>query len=514
MDFISYPDSSKVPSNFKVTWITNIAGNVITTYNPHGLYPDNIITPAGMVLCVDSNSAGAPASRAVKVLDEYRLELLSPVDGLVLDSYVMIFKWVERTAWVKVDSFQCSLDMDRNDSCSFVVKTTASGFMPYAGMNVLVKYTDGYTLFGGIVKSAPVIVPGKYADNATGLFINVSCDTYNVLAKRRNLYIGQPWANVNADYVVRQCLSYLKQEGVTEGYIEAGQLVSKWPTEKTGAHSLTAILDAMAEISGCRWYISSDKALFFVNKEPTYNNNAAGWEPYISDAPYYLFDEYDFKDYFNAQIETEISAYTNTVHLEGGEDENKREVFAVGRNDEQIALCQYRMGGSGVWGSKIENDDVKYLNKKSASAGTNAGYVVFTTAHNLLAGDYVVNVSKGYKASRIATVNSNNAFTVYGSISAVAGDVIGWYPQAVHIIRNELENLGMALPKKLSFETYSSGEDVGKLWGPGQRIETSLAGFGAVGTGNWITESVSVSVVSKKLKFAITAALKSAAYFS
>jgi len=517
--FVSYGDPDVIPDNYKLAKINDVWAETkrITVCDPsdgdmvsipHGLYPDTLITPAPMILNIDNNNPGAPGSRAARVIDEYTLEIKGDFTGFAIGQLIMVFSWVEWSAYLKVGSLYVSRQDDHNDSASFTILTTPDGFMPYAGMNVLIKYGSGFTLFGGVVKESNATIGGRYKGLDSAIEIRVDCDTFSVLAKRQVFWNGAPKLGKTAKWLIENwLLPYLQIEGVTVGLIEDGEYFEKFPSKSNGVFKLSSLLDDLADQSGYRWYINPDKALFFVPAEASYNPTAQEWEPDITDAPFDLVDEGEFEDYREFSLSTNIELLSNAAYLEGGVDINKVEALAIGRDDAQILLTQLRFGGSGVWAEKIEDDSVKLIVQKAVE--NIASDVITITGHELTVGDFVVNVSNYYRQSRVSQVVNANQFKIMGgavSVGLVVGSVMGWYPQANTMIRTKLSKYGLALPKIIEFESWTIGNET-KIWAPGQRLEIGLAGFGPAGSGVYLTKAVSYADAGGTVRVSVTAEL-------
>jgi len=522
--------------------VSAVNGNIITFSTAHGLdgigtdaqaILSNAATPANMILDVDANNPGSPGSCGVTVVDSMQLRLGGTINGIAAGHRVIIYAWVDRSGYILSETLSVPVSYDRQDSASFTVKTTAAQFIPYAGMHVLIKYGSGATLFGGVIKSAPVTLPGAYEDTDTLLFIQVSCATYQALARKRHILQTSAWANTFAGKtiqngqmvgVVWNLMQYLLQEGVTEGQIDAGAVIQKFPQSKKYIYPLNTLLDSMAKLSGYQWYINPDKGFYFIPLILPFIPDAQIWEPAISWAPFSLnvgdsalpdgapASMTDFRD---MTIETAIDNYDNSISVEGGEDSTKARVYSVGRFDSQIKINQYRSGGSGVWGVKINNRNINLL-KTMAATGVSGKVITFGAAHGLLAGDFVFNATKGpnYKGTRISatttyTITLDNVF----SVGLAVGDKIGWYPQALQITQNTLKEAGTALPKRIHFSTFTIGNGT-RIWAPNQRLYTNIAAFGPSGTGHWLIETVEYKDIGGVLQIDVSGSLKDEGYFT
>ena len=532
--FGTYTDASASNAVIPVVQISNITTGsgglkIITTALPHGLDTagteiqiilPNAVTPQNMMLDIDANAPGAPGSCGVTVIDNYRLQLSGNISGIAIGDNIMLFAWTDRTRYIKANSLGIPLQYDKQDMAIFTVQTTANEFIPYAGMQVIIKYGGAFTLFGGMVKDAPISIANVYANANTEIEIPVSCDTFAALARRRHILQEAGWRDIAANVIFegnndyQGTMQYMIQEGVTVGQIDSGVYIDKYPINKKLIFALNGLYDAMAQLSGYQWYINADKGFYFVPLILPYDNSRQPWEPYITDAPFPLTADGEFTDFMNGIIETSISDYNNTIDVEGGEDDNKRRPFSLGRNDSQIRLNQYRCGGSGVWGMVVNNHNISQL--ATAEITAVSGNVI-TTDLPLIKGDYLFDITNDYAAARVSHLNEDGSIQLSNSIWAdgTSGlhDIVGIYPQALMIIRNRLKESGTALPKKITFSTLTIGNE-SKIWAPNQRLSVNLSGFGPAGSGYFLIEKVEYRDVKGDLQIDITASLKDSTYFS
>ncbi|KXZ39488.1 hypothetical protein SAMN05661008_00326 [Alkalithermobacter thermoalcaliphilus JW-YL-7 = DSM 7308] len=221
-------------------------------------------------------------------------------------------------------------------------------------------------LFGGLISNLSF----EYIDE-DNIFVEVQCTNYNIIPKRRTISarINQEPSNPNpeedtnrAGFWIRQyILPLLEEEGVTEGWIEAGVQLAETEIEEFNTKSLKEILDVMAEASGFIWYIDHRKKLYF--------------DSYISTATDHIEEDRIIKanaDFRNIRVNQDLSNYANKLFIIGGEYQGEEElppenlteddyIYFVKELSDEIVRMSAINGDSGVWGRVIEDANIKTL---------------------------------------------------------------------------------------------------------------------------------------------------------
>lgn len=164
------------------------------------------------------------------------------------------------------------------------------------GQNVEI-YEGEKLLFSGIMEK-----PVKSKDSSAAIYYHaVDCIDWHYLADKRIVRGG--YVSQAAGYIVRDIISqYLGGEGITEGIIEDGPIVSQAQFNYVPA---TDALNALAEKAGFWWKIGPDRKLYFVNR----STNAAPFTINQSDC-------------IKGSIKVDVSnqRYRNTQYILGGMD--------------------------------------------------------------------------------------------------------------------------------------------------------------------------------------------------
>lgn len=177
---------------------------------------------------------------------------------------------VAKTSLLLVDSLQFSRQAGGAGSLSFTLTDTEAAYCPAIGASV--SLTDGATThFAGVVAStrnAPFYSPAGTGD--TVWRVGVNCTDYSTLASR--YLVAEEYTGDTAGTIVAALrAAYLAADGVTDGTIEAGPVVTK---VIFNYQSLATCLDEMATHAGMIWYIDNAKALQFHARD----SSAAAWD--------------------------------------------------------------------------------------------------------------------------------------------------------------------------------------------------------------------------------------------
>lgn len=128
-------------------------------------------------------------------------------------------------------------------------------FIPRVGMDLKV-YDEDRLEFAGVIKDCPLRRPGG-PDSA--VFCDVSSDGYNDILARRT--VGLYRSNVTAGSIVTGLItSYLSEEGITAGTIDAGANITEY---RATAKSTLDIIEDMADFSGYQWWVDAQRKLHF-----------------------------------------------------------------------------------------------------------------------------------------------------------------------------------------------------------------------------------------------------------
>lgn len=383
------------------------------------------------------------------------------ITGQTINDVIVLFKFVDRTAYLKSGSLNLTINNRRENSLSGTLIIDLDQdvvpdklFFPKCGRNI--KLLEGLNLlFGGTIQNVNIRRIGKA--NSTIIEMDFSSDGFNHIPSRRT--VADEFLEQLAGTIVGfQIDTYLDDEGITEGTIIDGAFIDEYPEVDSPAKNIKEILDDMANSSGCYWYIDADRRLHFVETES------------MTDALENITDAGLFKDFWNVEITEDLEDYRNRQFVKGGVDEDGDIVLTFSTDYDEVFDRQLTEGGSGVYGNIIENSNITAFTELTCDTGTNTTTIVTTIAHGLVKGDMIVNKTRNEKREVLTVVNSTT-FTVYAVTGQTTGDLLKFYPDANNIMRTLLKT--HARPKKAKFTTSNLD------YRPNQKIIIDLAQLGA-----------------------------------
>jgi hypothetical protein len=167
---------------------------------------------------------------------------------------------------------------------------------PMPGSSVTIYDDSNNLIFGGYVAR-----PSDEKQSRTSIiYSNVDLVDNSSIADRR--IVAESYENQTVGYIARDILTkYLSSEGVTEGTIEEGPVVTKavFPYEYA-----SKALNDLAELSGFSWNITADKKLVL-----------AGREMFV--APWSINDSSSIR---NIRVERDQDQYRNRQFIRAGQD--------------------------------------------------------------------------------------------------------------------------------------------------------------------------------------------------
>lgn len=221
-------------------------------------------------------------------------------------------------------------------------------------------------LFGGLIS----FLDYQYYDEET-IVVEIQCTNYNIIPKRRtiNAIINQEPTNPDETldmnrtgfWIREHIMPLLEEEGVTEGWIEAGVRLADMEIEEFYTKSLKEILDIMAEASGFIWYIDHLKEFYFDSYIRKYTDHT-------EENKIIKFNS----DFRNVRISKDVSNYRNKQFIIGGEYEGEVELPPENLTEddcirffkelpEEITKMSNINGDTGVWGNVVEDWNIKTL---------------------------------------------------------------------------------------------------------------------------------------------------------
>jgi hypothetical protein len=126
------------------------------------------------------------------------------------------------------------------------------------GQEVLIRDVESNILFGGLIEEVTEELIGSASDPLVHM---IQAADYTSIADRR-LFVGA-YESTTAGDIVRDIMSVLSEDGITEGLIQEGEVLERqlFPYSKC-----SEALDKLAELCGFIWFIDYDKKLYFVDR--------------------------------------------------------------------------------------------------------------------------------------------------------------------------------------------------------------------------------------------------------
>lgn len=313
-------------------------------------------------------------------------------------------------------------------------------------------------------------------------------------------------ASVSYSSIVVDPLVKLADLGITSGYIASSGYTQE--AIVCEGQMISELLDNLAGIDGCQWYLTNDLELVFAENPDDYSAEAN-----IIKAPYCLdneniFDDTDLvalDDYQNIEIEEDYTNYANQIQVIGAEYAGKTikcQYYNKVDLNEFVNVCGYGAGSVYVVSDTniVLNPDVRV-----SDTGTNTGYIydwwsVGSTATVVRSGDMIYNKTRG-QYSFITTVtvlsSTNTAFYIHPAITAqTSGDYLHYNYQLNELAKRMIKVKSEYPPLLITFETFRAG------FFPRQRLFVNLPELDTIAYFN--INSVSVSDLSAgKFKFTI-----------
>ncbi len=437
-----------------------------------------------------------PCSRIITKVDNDTFTIPLAITGQTAGDRIRLYKYIDKTNYIKAGSLEVSDRMDRRNDCRFRMKVANGALLPRCGQNVKVLYNNEL-IFGGAIRQ---VNKRRINADSVALFADIIAEGYNTLPSRRTVTVNWSSPVYSKDIVKYMIDNFLAEEGITYDYAEFGDgyLWDEYPDIPSNCISIAQILKDMADASGYKCYIDNTRKLHFKQEDTIVN------------APYGLITGENFlTDYYVRDIELEENQinYRNKVFFRGAPDDFGDVIVTWGEYMQGIKDRQDIEGGSGVYGGIIEDSEVDNTTAKTAESGTTTTNITVTN-HGLNTGDMICNTTRD-NAKRLVTVVDANNVTVAAITGQTAGDQIVYYPDANKIISNNIKRYGLVTPKVITFTTQYMG------FRAGQKLTVQLAEFGMSENEYFLIEEVSFEDIDgTKAKSTVKATSRAASDFS
>ena len=320
----------------------------------------------------------------------------------------ILIKGVDRTSYYKTGSLSLNLQPDgQSDGSLALVKPydDDSGFFPECGQEIHI-----LPWFKGIIHTVSYekIEAGLGADK--WVEIQISVFGYSNIPQRRTIWGS--WDMTYAGEIVYELLkdSLLAQEGITPGIIQQGAFLTEYDVYTV---SIKDILDELAEKSSYKWFIDSNKQLFFCDEVEVQPTSLKIDESQVGG---------DYLDFSNVRYETTLEDYHNKCFVVGGISDEGHVIRAVFEDVDEIQnQQQVEGGGSGVYGHVILDESIEDVQvamekaiKEVQRRGRKPSTLSFATLDTRIAEAFMINTRKMYV--NIPTLGLNDRYFTINTV--------------------------------------------------------------------------------------------------
>ncbi len=320
----------------------------------------------------------------------------------------ILIKGVDRTSYYKTGSLSLNLQPDgQSDGSLALVKPydDDSGFFPECGQEIHI-----LPWFKGIIHTTSYekIEAGLGADK--WVEIQISVFGYSNIPQRRTIWGS--WDMTYAGEIVYELLkdSLLAQEGITPGIIQQGAFLTEYDVYTV---SIKDILDELAEKSSYKWFIDSNKQLFFCDEVEVQPTSLKIDESQVGG---------DYLDFSNVRYETTLEDYHNKCFVVGGISDEGHVIRAVFEDVDEIQnQQQVEGGGSGVYGHVILDESIEDVQvamekaiKEVQRRGRKPSTLSFATLDTRIAEAFMINTRKMYV--NIPTLGLNDRYFTINTV--------------------------------------------------------------------------------------------------
>lgn len=264
-------------------------------------------------------------------------------------AYTLLIDSVNKTSILDAQSLLVNSNSDYKGSLSFSLTTTADDIWTTDGlaMGQTCEFKeDTTTIFGGVVKNITIVRLEPLIGSDTRIRVYVSVMDYNEIASRRvssNVFESMYAGAIVTSYVNNVLGLAGYDDGVGIGTIDNGAFMNVFSSQ---AESVKDSLDKLAEASGFKWYIDSDKNMNFVDENTIVN---AAYD-LVETAP-------TFTDFNIIDIDINSENYRNKQWVIGQFDDTGEQIAVSVENTAEIAYRATVEGGSGVYGDTIRDTE-------------------------------------------------------------------------------------------------------------------------------------------------------------
>ena len=427
---------------------------------------------------VNGYGATEPGCRRIKTVTNVDSCVIEPVlVGQAAGDSVYLYKWIDRTNYVKEGTLRINLKAGGQSDASFDIICakpflTDLDYKIIPGSLVRISIDDTVRVMG-------VAMQSRFTSDilVNAVFQSIQLAPMISIAARRTVNINAVAGDTYGDIVQDMVDQYLIYEGITAGTIDTGAtLVEDWVADKV---NIATVLDECAKKSGYQAFIDENKCLHF------YQDPAS-----ITAAPHDIDDSAaNTFDINNISADVSMDNYCNKIFVVGGNDGYGNQIYTVETHLTETGRMKTYTGGTGTWGSVHNDSALVSYDYKTAEAGTDTDTLMIT-GHGLAVGDIIYNVTQD-KYGYVWAVNSVNEVGIEPPITGqTTGDIIEIYP-ANYLVSHNILKMQCIEPCVVEFDTHQIS------FNPMQKMGIKLTRFDMDTEGFFNIEGVTIQEVSR-----------------
>jgi len=269
----------------------------------------------------------------------------------------LLINAVDKSDNIAKNSLRIVNQSDNRQSLNITLNCKANDYIPLIGQDIVIKKTAaGTVLFGGCIKEIRKQKQEPMQGSDSYIEVDVSSDGYNHIPARRT--ISQNYTSNETGNIVSAMRTIMSGEVIGLGNITAGITIDN-EYYSIECQSIKEVLDNLAEISGCKWYIDSTKALNFVSEDT------------VTTAAHTIAEGGAFTDFHNLVCVEQLDNYCNKVFVTGNIDSDGNLLYVTASNTSDItarAAIEGTANSTGVYGIVLSDANIDTLTAASTVA--------------------------------------------------------------------------------------------------------------------------------------------------
>jgi len=454
----------------------------------HGLVADDFIVNYTRISADIRSTVNGRACRRVKSASANTMTVYT-VDSQASGDSILLYKFVDISSYVQLNSIKLSLVAECEDNFSFTMHSATDSnngttLSPFVGQLVRIKF-DGYAWFTGIINNITyqMLTPDdKVVFNITAIPLKYRTNkVYGLL----NYAAGKA-----TDEIASEIAESLEGEGIEAGTIQTGVALGEaWSSDCISAGE---IMNEISEQNGFQWFVDRDFKLQFVK------------DIYLSSARE-IIEGGEFTDFRDVVITSDLDGYANAIYFIGGNDVYENPVYTIRVDKTEFDTTQLLISGSGIWGEVIRNSNVTGCATYGCAIDTREDNLNIS-GHPFSVGDHFYNKTRDIYGYVTAYVDANNVTCTWVTGQTYLDEIV-YYSVALNMAKQSLRQKAIR-PKTIKFHTLDM------TFFPQQRVRINIPSLN-IADSYWCVESVEVSDAGRGyFNQIVTAVYKNSSDFS